>query len=327
MYLSKLFITCVALMVASLCCVTPINAQNLRPIIGILSQPTDGDMAALGDQYIAASYVKFIESAGARVVPILYDMSQDDLKTLLSQLNGVLFPGGGVDLANSPTYYDNLKLIWSFVIESNDNGNPFPLWGTCMGFQELCMLAADNLNILSPFDSENYTIPLNLTAAAQTSRLFSLASPAVMTALTTLPITMNAHQYGVSPATYTATASLNTFFDVLSTNGDREGKVFLSTIEAKNYPIYGSQWHPEKPIFEWWAEEVMNHSYDSIVGNQYTAMFFVNQARNNNNKFTTVTAESQALIYNYNPIYSFDIDQDFEQAYYFNNASTSSFTF
>lgn len=30
-------------------------------------------MKALGKYYIAASYVKFLESAGARVVPVRYD--------------------------------------------------------------------------------------------------------------------------------------------------------------------------------------------------------------------------------------------------------------
>ena len=39
-------------------------------IVGILSQKVWGKNAS----YIAASYVKYIESAGARVVPILYPM-------------------------------------------------------------------------------------------------------------------------------------------------------------------------------------------------------------------------------------------------------------
>eukprot|EP00073_Rattus_norvegicus_P023865 XP_006237991.1 PREDICTED: gamma-glutamyl hydrolase-like [Rattus norvegicus] len=43
-----------------------------RPIIGIIMQECYGNMTKLGRFYIAASYVKFIESAGARVVPIRY---------------------------------------------------------------------------------------------------------------------------------------------------------------------------------------------------------------------------------------------------------------
>jgi gamma-glutamyl hydrolase len=52
-----------------------VSALNNRPIIGILAQPGTGGFglkeAKPEVQYIAASYVKFVESAGARVVPIL----------------------------------------------------------------------------------------------------------------------------------------------------------------------------------------------------------------------------------------------------------------
>lgn len=46
---------------------------NLRPLIGIVSQ--GGEPAPDASSYIAASYIKFVEAAGARAVPILHDMS------------------------------------------------------------------------------------------------------------------------------------------------------------------------------------------------------------------------------------------------------------
>jgi gamma-glutamyl hydrolase len=56
----------------------------------------------------------------------------------------------------------------------------------------------------------------------------------------------------------------------VSINNDREGRTFISTIEAHNgWPIYGSQWHPEKNIWEWTPEEVINHSLDAVVVTQY----------------------------------------------------------
>lgn len=39
---------------------------------GILTQPTGKSISKYGKSYIAASYVKFFEGAGARVVPIMY---------------------------------------------------------------------------------------------------------------------------------------------------------------------------------------------------------------------------------------------------------------
>ena len=51
--------------------------------------------------YIGAAYVKYLESAGARVVPILTYKDDRYYEELFKHLNGILFPGGGVSLKNS----------------------------------------------------------------------------------------------------------------------------------------------------------------------------------------------------------------------------------
>ena len=72
------------------------DAANDQPLIGILSQPGTGDgpaprfgqhIRARGNDeddvsYIAASYVKWVESAGGRPVPVLYDDSDEVLKAV-----------------------------------------------------------------------------------------------------------------------------------------------------------------------------------------------------------------------------------------------------
>ncbi|XP_011409161.2 PREDICTED: gamma-glutamyl hydrolase A-like [Amphimedon queenslandica] len=130
---------------------------NLRPIIGIVSETTTE-----GHSYIAASYVKYIESAGARVVPIINNITQDELKDLFGSINGVLFPGGGSSLVES-AYLEVAKTIFELAKQANDEGDYFPLWGTCLGFQLLCVLQSGTNHILSSFDSEDYSIPLNFT--------------------------------------------------------------------------------------------------------------------------------------------------------------------
>ncbi|KAF2070281.1 hypothetical protein CYY_008400 [Polysphondylium violaceum] len=293
-----------------------VNAQNNRPIIGILSQPS---YSSQGSQYIAASYVKYIESAGARVVPILYDISPQNLKTLFTSINGILLPGGGVDFDSQPVYMQTLQNIWTLVLSANQNGDYFPLWGTCMGFQELLCLADGNFNILSSYDSENYTVPIDFTIQPQTSKLFATAPSEITNILATQPVTMNNHHFGLSPETFANSSTLTSFYRVISDNVDRAGLKFISTIEAYNYPIYGTQWHPEKPLFEWWAQEVMNHSYPSILANYYTALFFVNECRNNQHAFADLASENAALIYNYSPVYN--PSGDFVQTYYFNSSN------
>jgi gamma-glutamyl hydrolase len=50
---------------------------------------------------------------------------------------------------------------------------------------------------------------------------------------------------------------------------DRGGNTFVSTIEHVKAPIWGVQWHPEKNMFEWNPNEVINHSKDAILAMQY----------------------------------------------------------
>ena len=59
--------------------------------------------------YIAASYVKFVEMAGARAVPVLLDQSDEYYMRVFQGTNGMLVPGGGADVHNSSQFI--FKLI------------------------------------------------------------------------------------------------------------------------------------------------------------------------------------------------------------------------
>jgi len=293
-------------------------AVNNRPIIGVYTQPTGSDISQFGEQYIAASYIKFIEGAGARAVPVRYSLNQSEIETLFNSINGFFLPGGGVDFGTQHQYWTTLTSIYTMAIKANAQGDYFPVWGTCLGFQELSIQQSQNMSLLSHFDSENYTIPLTYTSLAPYSRLFGSAPSDIVSTLGTKPVTMNNHNSGVSYASWNAEASLTDFFNVLSTNVDREGREFISTFEGNKFPIYGSQWHPEKPLYEWNIHEVINHETDSVAANGYTATFFVTEARKSTHAFASPADETAALIYNYQPIYTYNYVNDFEQSYFFN---------
>ena len=44
---------------------------------------------------------------------------------------------------------------------------------------------------------------------------------------------------------------LNDSFNILSTSFDKDGLEYISTLEHKNYPVFGTQWNPEKPTYQW----------------------------------------------------------------------------
>ncbi|KAG7251842.1 hypothetical protein CRUP_000628, partial [Coryphaenoides rupestris] len=59
------------------------------------------DPSPRGSSYIAACYVKYVESAGARVVPIRINLSDEEYVRIFNSINGLLLPGGDVDLQTS----------------------------------------------------------------------------------------------------------------------------------------------------------------------------------------------------------------------------------
>ena len=244
------------------------TVYNERPVVALFTQPSTSTAGSCGGNclYLASSYVKYIESAGARVVPVNYYANTTELDAIFDSVNGFFFPGGGSAFPASAQY------VYDRIVKANDKGDFMPLWGTCMGFQWLLISQSRNTNILDPksgvFDSYNLSIPLDLTAEANTSRYFKNASPEQMSIITTENVTMNNHHYGIYPTHFASTQYLASFFSVLSTNKDRQGVEFVSMIEAFDYPIYGSQWHPEKNVFEWYIHAYVCthlHTYSTYI--------------------------------------------------------------
>ena len=109
---------------------------NNRPIIAVLAQryPDTSNQS-----YIAASYVKYLESGGARVVPVPHHFNSSQIQQLFNHINGVLLPGGSAHIMRSD-FYDHAKQLWDLSIAANDRGDYFPMWGTCLGFQVSILL-------------------------------------------------------------------------------------------------------------------------------------------------------------------------------------------
>ncbi|KAK7491912.1 hypothetical protein BaRGS_00016931 [Batillaria attramentaria] len=309
----------VVLCVLALTCrAVPVNVRaftaiNDRPIIGIAAQETAPN-TTYGDTYIPATYVKYLESAGARVVPVLAGEPESYYNDLFSKINGVLFPGGGVSLTESQ-YARTGRIMYNLTLQAAARGDLFPLWGTCLGFQLLNTITAGK-NLLQATDADNLTMPLQFSPDYTNSRLFGKVPKDVYQYLAHESVTQNEHQYGMLLEVFQKHKELYNFYHVLSTNVGRKGKRFVSTFEAFKYPIYGVQWHPEKNAFNWNPHYVINHDDHAIRVAQYFANFFVDEARKSGHRFQSAQDEAMALIDNYTLHYF--PDGTFYENYYFN---------
>jgi gamma-glutamyl hydrolase len=99
--------------------------------------------------------------------------------------------------------------------------------------------------------------------------LFQNAPQDVMDLLANNPSTPNFHNNGISPQNFTL-SGLDEFYTNLATSIDDNGSTFIASFEAKSYPIWGSQFHPEASA-SWPA---------AVKPGLYFAEFFVNQSKN-----------------------------------------------
>lgn len=297
-------------------CFSTAAARNDQPIIGILAQDVLRGAKPNESSYIAASYVKTMESAGARVVPIDINQTETEYKALFNSINGILFPGGSVSLLTSG-YARAAKIFYNLALEANKKGDYFPVWGTCLGFEQLAVLTSDtnDRSVLVRTNTTRVSMPLNFTQEVNRSRMFKDFSAEMMEILATEPLTINAHKWSISMETYYSNEKLHKFYKVLSTNNDGPLE-FISTFEAYDYPIYGVQWHPEKSAFEW-TRDFYTHSPNAVRVSFFFAEFFVSEARKNTHSFENEKAARDRLIYHHHPTYTGETFSVFEQKYFF----------
>ncbi|XP_073717491.1 gamma-glutamyl hydrolase-like [Misgurnus anguillicaudatus] len=170
---------------------------NYRPIIGILAQEKlEGDPHAQGSSYIQASYVKHLESAGARVVPIHINQTKEEYVKLFNSINGLLLPGGNADIEKSQCAR-TAKIFYDLAIKANDASDYFPIWGTCQGFHQLTVLTS-NKNLLTLTDTKAVALPLTFTPGSQNSRMFKRFPIDLLQSLAEENITSNFHSWGLS---------------------------------------------------------------------------------------------------------------------------------
>ncbi|CAL4894443.1 unnamed protein product [Urochloa decumbens] len=260
-----------------------------RPVIGILTHPGSGTKKHVegATSHIGASYVKLVESAGARVIPLLYDDPREDFYQNLKLVNGVIFTGGSE--TDPGQYSDRIFDTLQYVMDRKEDGDPIPLLAICLGFQIVSTIVAQDKYILTKFDATNQPSTLQFPVHSLIKgSVFDSFEQEFIDKLKKNPLAMQNHQYGISPDKWERKKQLTKFFNVLTTSVDREDKEYVSTVQAKDYPIIGTQWHPEK-VFEWGQAVSLEHdkaphSEDAVRLSEHFAKYFISQARKSANR-------------------------------------------
>lgn len=178
----------------------------------------------------------------------------------LSKVNAVLFPGGDGD------YLDFGKEVFNLVKEHNDNGTFLPLWGTCMGYENMVSYVADEgWNVLEVYDLDSASLAVEFTVDPQTTKMYQwLGAEAYL--FEDHNVTYNSHHWSMNPDKFMTDKGLNSTFKLtgISHMPLPDGRPIVASIESDQYPFFGTQFHPEKPTRIFKEDQAVNHSWVSI---------------------------------------------------------------
>jgi len=286
-----------------------INSEelNLRPIVGIISIPSDvSKYPSEKWSYFPSSYVKFIESAGAQVVPIQYDLPRDKMLSMLKKVNGVLLTGGNSvfvdENGKKNPIAESLEFIVNYIVDENLKGNYYPLWGTCQGFQVIAMILANDYNLLTHCSQCLDKTKNHIFETSYDSKLFKDIDVDFRYKIENNQLSWYWHNWKIDAKAFQSNSLLTRFLTPITYSYDDAGTKYVSAFESPFLPIYAIQYHQEFASFEF-IDNIANHGHDAVSLQLHLSNFFVNEARKNHNKFPD---SEDYVIENYNATTTFE---------------------
>jgi gamma-glutamyl hydrolase len=276
---------------------------NLNPVVGILTQPK---YLGTYDQYVMTAYVKFIEQGGAKAVAIWWDWDDDYLKEFVMQLNGIVIPGGDQDLisfeGNLTEFCKKVKVIMDTVKELNKNGNYFPVWGVCQGFQAIALWDAPYYEVFGRnlFDALDLPIALIYEKDPRDSVLHGDLPDKLRNDLESFKICYDTHHDGIRPELFEKYEELRQY-SVLATAVDRNGEKYVAAYEHKEYPIFCVQYHPEKAPYVSIEKTNIPKCIQAIDLATYYSNFFARECMRNTNVQQTDN-KIESMLFSYFPV-------------------------
>lgn len=285
------------------------QARNEWPVIGIVMKPLQEeypDIKSNLTEVTESSYVQFVEGGGARAVAISYKWNETRLRAEMSRINGIVLTGGDTRIVidgKMTDYGKGAQRIYNIALDMNHNGTYFPIWGTCLGYELILVATADDPGLLQNCSNcTNYSTFLRFANADEdpraNSRLFAAFPARHLHAMATENVTYNYHSRMVDNVTFYAHSRIVENFTLLAHSPwlNDSSAFFVSAIEHKVYPVYATQFHPEKWNYEVDPEEFVARTRDTIRLGHAFSNFFVEECRKNGNHFSDRKEETQNLI-------------------------------
>ena len=105
------------------------------------------------------------------------------------------------------------------------------------------------------------------------------------------------HNWAVTLNTFNQNQRLKSFWNVIASSTTPYNEDFVAVMEAKDYPFFGVQFHPEKNLYEWKVFADRSAEGSEVV--QIMSNRYIDYARKNSNRFENAKEFTDKSIYNY----------------------------
>jgi gamma-glutamyl hydrolase len=236
--------------------------KNSRLVFAMLTKLVEEEgyksIVPITQKYIFSHpYVAFLYLAGLDIYPIFTDATRENIKSILSKVNGVMLPGGMSSVMNPdpndpskvvPSGYTKaVKIVMEEAKAINDRDEYFPVFGICLGFEAMMAVEAEDLSVVEKkHEGLGYAATLNYTVKREDSRFLSAMSSHALDYSEKVKSTYNYHEYMTNPEKFAANNNLSKTYKIISlSNSMKDSFSFVSMIEGIHYPFYAVQFHPE----------------------------------------------------------------------------------
>ena len=242
-----------------------------KPLIGILATPYIKNNNS-DEIFLKETIIKFLEQNSIEYIIIPYTIKKLELNKILSNLNGVLFPGSQIG-----NYYNNKFIKQHFLmqkyivkkIKSMANNNIIiPILAICHGYENM-ILIEKNYN-LTKKTINNTFINVNSFYDYKTTPKFNNTKWGNLFKKNFNKTKKLIHNNSLALELTIKHKIKN--YEVIATSLDKNKKEFIDIVKHKKYPFYGFQGHPEINNTKLFAPyiEYVNNSFKKTKLNQTT---------------------------------------------------------
>lgn len=175
----------------------------------------------------------------------------------MNLVNGILITGGSADLFTNDSKLCEYKKLLNpnivcpskymqmvdFIVKKatslSKNGKPFPIWGTCLGYEALLISLSKFTLKKSPIPSENHSLNLNLNPD-KIEFFENFLGKDLTKEIQTQPYIYFNHHYAFTPSQISDNKYLRDIVEILSTTKLENNQIIVSMIKHKKYPFFGA---------------------------------------------------------------------------------------